>query len=241
MELTASTLPYIEGKEFKDMLPMKVKQAEGPQDRMDFVEGLIDGKSVLHIGCLDHVPLIQNRLNNNRWLHGRISQSASECLGIDINREGVDFVRSELQISNVCYGDITDPNKIEEITSKCWDYVVFGEVIEHVDSPVLFLQKFVSIYGSYIDRIVITVPNAFKASNIRLAFKSLEVINSDHRYWFTPYTIWKVVHQAGLQAESIQMCKFDHTGNAVRERVRDFVLRRIPLLAEDIVVICRQP
>lgn len=241
MELTAETLPYVEGKEFNDVLPLKVEQAEGPQDRMGFVEDLVRGKTALHIGCLDHVPLIQQRLQNNRWLHGRISQSASTCLGIDINQAGIEFARSQLNITNIRYGDITDPHPIDAIASKHWDYVIFGEVIEHVDSPVLFLRTFAATYGNCIDRIVITVPNAFKASNIRLAFKSLEVINSDHRYWFTPYTIWKVVHQAGLQVERIQMCKFDHTGNALREKVRDFVLSKIPLLAEDIVVVCRQP
>lgn len=39
----------------------------------------------------------------------------------------------------------------------------------------------------------------------------------------------------------LQLYKFDHTGNVFREQVRNFVLRRCPILAEDIVAVCRQP
>jgi len=237
MKLSTEIVPYIEGKKFSDTLPIRIEQTEIIQDRMDFVEDVVRGKSVLHIGCLDHVPLVQSRIEKDRWFHARITQSASKCLGIDINKQGIEQLRAELGIFNIHYGDVTSSEAIPVITNQYWDYAIFGEVIEHVDNPVLFLNKFISTYSDYVGNVIITVPNSFKASNIRMAFQSFEVINSDHRYWFTPYTIWKVVEQAGLSVERIQMCKFDYSGNYLREKIRDFVLRRCPILAEDIVVI----
>ncbi|PAX59724.1 class I SAM-dependent methyltransferase [Brunnivagina elsteri] len=240
MKISSEILPYLEGEKFKDSLSFKITQKETPPDRIEFVENIIRGKSVLHIGCLDHVPLIQYRIKQGRWLHQRITDTASDCLGIDINREGIEFVRSHMNISNVCYGDIESANKIEAISARFWDYAVFGEVIEHLDNPVIFLEKFISNYGSHIGGIIITVPNAFRATNIRLLFKGLEVINSDHRFWFTPYTLLKVINQAGLVTEELQMCKFDYSSQGIREKIRDFVLKRYPLLAEDIVLVCHQ-
>jgi hypothetical protein len=240
MELSAEILSYIEGEKFSDTFPVKVEQKEIIQDRMEFIEEIIRGKRVLHIGCLDHVPLVQSRIEKGRWFHALLTQSSSECLGIDINQQGIDLLRTDLGIVNIHYGDVTANQLIPAITKQQWDYAVFGEIIEHIDNPVLFLKEFINNYGDHVNSVIITVPNAFKASNLRMAFKSMEVINSDHRYWFTPYTIWKVVERAGLSVERIQMCKFDTTGNFLRDTVRNFILRRRPLLAEDIVVICHR-
>jgi 2-polyprenyl-3-methyl-5-hydroxy-6-metoxy-1,4-benzoquinol methylase len=245
MKLDAIALPYVSGEKFHDAYALQVQQSEVPQERMNYVEQLVRGRRVLHIGCLDHVPLIESRIQADRWFHGRLTKAAQTCLGVDIDRQGVEFVRSHLGITNIESGDITASQPIEAILGKTaeagtkWDYVVFGEVLEHIDNPVFFLKQFLTTYGSQVGQVIITVPNAFRASNIRQAFQSLEVINTDHRYWFTPFTIWKVMHQAGLTVETLQMCKFDYSGNPVRERIRDFILQRAPLLAESIVVICR--
>lgn len=58
-------------------------------------------------------------------------------------------------------------------------------------------------YAEKIDRIVITVPNAFSWTNIKMALKGRECINTDHRYWFSPYTISKIAYNAGLTPETI--------------------------------------
>jgi hypothetical protein len=50
---------------------------------------------------------------------------------------------------------------------------------------------------------VITVPNAWTQTTMHMANQSAEIINSDHRYWFTPYTLSKVIVQAGLELEDI--------------------------------------
>lgn len=239
MTTLSPMLLYIQGQKFADLIPFEIEQSEPLQDRMDVVENLIKGRTVLHIGCLDHLPLIAAKIKEGRWFHGRLSNAASECLGVDVNNEGIHFVESELGIHNVCYSDITSSDKNTRITAGHWNYVVFGEILEHVDNPVDFLQRFLQNYGQHIDKIIITVPNAFRIGNILATFKGKEVINSDHRYWFSPYTIWKVVHQAGFQAEHIKMCKFSSDRSGIQGFIKRTLLQKYPLLAEDIIIVAQ--
>jgi len=240
MKLDAKAFSYIDGKSFSDVFVLSIEQLGRIRERMEFVEEIVKGKSVLHIGCLDHVPLIESRIQGGCYFHQRLTNIASECLGIDINREGIDYVREKFHFSNIYFGDIAGSHKIQQISAKNWDYVVFGEVLEHIDNPVYFLNKFLYNYGNNIGKIIITVPNAFRFSNIRWIFKNLERINSDHKYWFTPYTIWKVVNQAGLLVDTIYLCTDGHLNNFLREKIKKIVLERYPLLADGIVIICHQ-
>jgi 2-polyprenyl-3-methyl-5-hydroxy-6-metoxy-1,4-benzoquinol methylase len=237
MQISEKILPYIQGKEFGGLVPFKVEQKGKLQNRMDFVEQMVKQKSVIHVGCLDHLPMIKDKIKHDQWFHLRLTNVASECLGLDVNQEGIELVKSEMNIPNIYYGNIDSDQKISSIASRYWDYIVFGEILEHVDNPVSFLQKVASNYHSSIGKIIITVPNAFRAGNIQSLVKNTELINSDHRYWFSPYTIYKVVHQAGLKVERMEMCKYSNT-LGVKGKIKDFVLQRYPLIAENIVVIC---
>ena len=210
MELFEDALLYVKGEKFSPCFSSRIKQEGKLYDRMEFVENIVRGKSVIHIGCLGDLNSLKKKIKEGLWFHGCLSQITSACLGIDNNRKGVEFARSSLGISNICYGDIENETRIEEITAnKYWDYAVFGEVIEYVDNP------------------------------IKYSLRNIEMVNSDHRYWFSPYTIWKVAHRAGLAVERIQMCRFS-TPDGLRGRIRDFILSIFPVMAEDIVVICRK-
>lgn len=239
MKMQMDIFPYITGEKFDGLIPFVIEQKESIQDRMDFVEDIVRGKKIIHVGCLDHLPMIKDKINNNRWFHGRLTETTKECLGIDINREGIEILRQEMNITNIRYANIESDDKLPEISSNLWDYIVFGEIIEHVDNPTLFLQKFICNYGENVARIIITVPNAFRAGNIKGLLNNVESINSDHRYWFSPYTIWKVVHKAGLEVERMQMCKYSSTGGFLG-KLKDNFLNRFPIVAENIVVICKK-
>lgn len=238
MKLDSKAFSYIDGTSFSDVFALSIEQLDRFPERMEFVEEIVRGKTVLHIGCLDHVQLIESRIESGCYFHQRLTNIASECLGIDINQEGIKLIQEKFHFYNMHFGDIVCAHKIPEIASKHWDYVVFGEVLEHIDNPVYFLKQFIANYKDNFDEIVITVPNAFKFVNIRRIFKNFEIINSDHRYWFTPYTIWKVVNQAGLFVDTIQMCTNGRLNNNLRKLVKDLILAQYPLLADNIVVVC---
>lgn len=193
MQISEENLEYLNGSKFSNGLNFPISKKENvPSLRMDFIEKLVYKKSVLHVGCIDHVPLIENKISKNQWLHKRIMKSSKKCLGIDINEEGINFVKN-LGYENILNLDLINDDVPEEIHKDLWDYFILGEVLEHIDNPVEFLSAIQTKYKGIVERIVITVPNALKYSNFKKAMQHTEYINSDHRYWFTPYTLAKIV------------------------------------------------
>jgi len=237
MKLNNEILDYIKGEEFSGNAEFLYEKDSKIIGRMEFVEKIVESKKVIHIGCLDHLPLIKEKIKKRLWFHQRLTDIASECIGIDINQKGVDYVRSELGISNVYYGNLEQDEEIESISSQHWDYVIFGEVIEHLDNPVLFLQKFIRLYQNNFEQIIITVPNCYRLENIFGMLQNKEIVNSDHRYWFSPYTICKLIYEAGLNVTQLQMCKFLDLGG-LREKLKDVFRNAYPITADTIVVIC---
>ncbi|MEJ0024615.1 MAG: methyltransferase domain-containing protein [Rhizomicrobium sp.] len=199
----AAFLDYLAGTKFSGMDRMDFDFAP-PADRIKVIEDLVRGKSCLHIGCCDHIPAIREKIQTGEWLHGRLTKAASYCLGVDINAESVAIAKKESGLDNMIIADITNPTPVVEIADRHWDYVVFAEVLEHIGNPVAFVRTFLETYRGKVDYCVFTVPNGFNAGNIRGAFSGSETNNTDHRFWFTPFTISKVAYDAGLDPLSIE-------------------------------------
>jgi hypothetical protein len=53
--------------------------------------------------------------------------------------------------------------------------------------------------------LVTTTPNVFRIQNLINTLRAREYINSDHRYWFSPYTLAKVLSQAGYDDVEIDL------------------------------------
>jgi 2-polyprenyl-3-methyl-5-hydroxy-6-metoxy-1,4-benzoquinol methylase len=178
--------------------------------------------------------IASKKINKNKWLHSVLDQVATRCFGVDILEDEVDFVRHSLGFDDVGVADITAAI-LKQAKGTDWDYVMIPEVLEHVDNPVAFLSGIKKVWTGHAKKIVITVPNAFTPSNYRFARRKVEKINTDHRFWLTPYTLAKVVMQAGLRVDLIVMC---HHGR-VKKRAffRNLWFKRNPLLRSDIVML----
>lgn len=228
----SATRDYLSGAVFNENVSFEYEFSRPLRHRMDVLLGLAVGKRVLHIGCCDHIPLVKDKIANGTWLQSRLTDVASSCVGIDIDYDAVEKARAISGLDNIFYGDITSPTKIPQIDEQVFDYVILGEVLEHIGNPVSFLGTFVSNYGANIKNIVITVPNAFTAGNVKNVLKMKETINSDHRFFFTPYTLSKVAWDAGLAPVDVEMAFFTPTG-----RLKQKFLNKYPLFAENIVYI----
>ena len=202
MKLDHQTLEYLEGKKFSNSYSIQYSYNEPIPNRVELLTEITKQKKVIHIGCLDHLPLIDQKVKVGQWLHKELSSHASKCLGIDINEEAHNYVKNKYGVSNIVLRDIT-AEPIPEIMAEKWDYAILGELLEHIDNPVHYLSEIKKKYKSSIDRLIITVPNVLNVRSLEFATKSMEVINSDHRYWFTPYTIAKVALQAGMELDEI--------------------------------------
>ena len=240
MSIDENIYPYISGEKFSSGILLKLFDDKDKSIyRIELLEALVSGKKIIHLGCLNHVPLIMQKIKKNVWLHKRLTDASDICLGIDIDRDGVEYVRNQVGFENVIYGNMVN-DSIVEIEETHWDLIIIGEVLEHVDNPVEFLETIRLKYRDLIDNAIITVPNAFRMTNFENAYMDVEFVNSDHRYWFTPYTLWKVIDRAGLKLIDVKLCqsvrpeKWSYWRNFWRNRK----ITHFPLFREAIVAIC---
>ena len=221
MRIEPEVLKYLKGEEFKTSLFVDIgKSKHKIISREAAITEMIRDQNVIHIGCSDHIPVIKQKISNNTWLHKLITDNAKNCIGIDIDKESIEFIKKETEYKNVFHGDILTVN-FEGINESHWDYVVFGEIVEHLDNPVNFLKVFKERYGDRVKKFIITVPSIYNIHQFRNMMNYLEIINSDHRFWFTPYTIAKVLVSSGYNPEKITYA------NLQSLNIRELIIRKL--------------
>ena len=230
--------PYLKGDEYMNVFRVKfIYEKEDWQyvSRMDILRELSENKKVVHFGCVDHnVSVIERKIKSNKWLHKILCDSAERCYGVDINEEGIRYLRDNLGYKDVEAVDILCSESVV-INKDKWDYLFIPEVLEHVNNPVEFLEKIRGKFSSNVDKVVITVPNAFSTGNFRNARRGFERINSDHRYWFTPYTMCRIAVESGFCIGKIIMCR---RGRIRKGRIlQNYYLKRHPLMRDNILII----
>ena len=228
---------YLEGTKFSSGYVFKVSDTPKHElYRDDYLRCAVEGKRILHIGCLDHVPLIGQKIQQNRWLHKILTDSAATCLGVDINRAGIEVSKAHGYENIVCH-DLLSESPCPEIADQEWDVAILGDVLEHLDAPVVFLQAMRQKYAHCLPRLIVTVPNAFRFVNLVNGFKGVEFINSDHRYWFTPFTLLKTLTLAQMEIEKLCTCQHGYMGR--RRILARFTARYFPLFRETLVAHAR--
>lgn len=234
MNFSHKDLHYINGTKFSNGYSLEFKnQPNKIFKRIELVEELVRDKKVLHLGCADHLPLINQKISSNNWLHKRITDSASYCVGIDINKEAIRHCHS-LGYNNILNCDIYKDSIPDELSSHYFDYVVIGELLEHVDNPVSFLKQVSAFLENRFSEIVVTGPNALRWNNTKNSFQQKEVINSDHRFWFTPYTLAKLIVLADLTPLNFWFCM---TGGINRRNYfYSWFLKRYPAFQDTIII-----
>jgi hypothetical protein len=192
---------YLNDKDFIGSLHVKISSPSSkPVTRLNYLTKAAEGKKVIHLGCVDHLPLVDKKIASDTWLHKLLDDKATRCLGIDINAEGIDYMQ-ELGYKDSLAIDLINDEPSKLILDEHWDLIILGELMEHIDNPVLFLSQIREKYGHVIDKVLMTVPNGLRWINFKRVLRNKEVINSDHRFWFTPYTLAKVCTHAGLEIE----------------------------------------
>jgi 2-polyprenyl-3-methyl-5-hydroxy-6-metoxy-1,4-benzoquinol methylase len=191
---------FLTGKSFSNLQKFTFVKKSFIVDRNELLLSLVNNRKVLHFGCCDHLNLIEEKINNGTHLHVNITKVASECVGLDIDNLSLDKI-SSLGLSNCHYYDLLSSSDAF-IESKEYDFVLLGEILEHIPNPVEFLRLIAKKFKNA-KEIIVTVPNAFSSKNIYNIKRGIEEINTDHKYWFTPYTIAKVLTDSGYDAESL--------------------------------------
>ncbi len=237
MYLPEETLPYLRGEKYTNALPISFIYDDEDSRFRTQIELLCEiaaGKKIIHLGCVDHnIDTVKHKMKRGKWLHARLCESARRCFGIDIEEEGIGYMQNRLGYTDSACMDIFSEEFETVAKSDDWDALFIPEVLEHIDAPVVFLGRIVEKYRKYFAKLVLTVPNGLSRDNYLLAKKGREVINSDHRFWFSPYTLAKCAVGAGLDIEEIRMCR--HGTINWRAFRRNRFYRKYPLLRNDIL------
>jgi Methyltransferase domain len=223
---------YIRGRRFSSGAIFRLdKQTARCLDRMQHLESICKSKRVIHFGFADHLPLIDKKIADDRWLHGRIAKLATKCVGLDIDDDAVMHVRAAYNIDDCYIYDLFKDELPHKVAQQHWDILVLGEVLEHVDNPTIFLSTLREKFMGLVDCIVLTVPNALSFENMMFALGGKECINTDHRYWFSPYTLVKIGYAANLSVVDLIMCG-ETKGRSFFYRM---AMTRIPIMRETII------
>ncbi|MEI7900447.1 MAG: hypothetical protein WCK89_09340 [bacterium] len=210
MKIAQEHWPYLKGEQYTNSLRMKFvfdKHDFTYVTRFHILEQLCAGKEVVHLGFVDHTPeSINKKFKKDKWLHEVLCRMAKRCYGLDINQPGVDYVKNTLGYQDVECIDILKQDSAA-VFSKKWDFLLIPDVLEHQNNPVDFLAGFARRFKGVAEAIVITVPNGLAQETFHAAKQNIEAINSDHRFWFTPYTLAKVITEAGLTVKELRTCR----------------------------------
>ncbi len=196
--------PYLTGEKFDNSLYIQMpREPYLGLERTQYLKSIFYEKKIIHIGYVAHGETVAKKIAKGQWLHDSLMKWTKRCFGIDIDCDGVNFLKSKHGITDAVCADITT-EYISEIDKEHWDYAFCGETLEHIPNPVQFL-KALNQYST-IDKLIISVPNILYYGTAKRAYSYTELVNSDHKYAFTPYNLCKTVATAGLYPEEITYC-----------------------------------
>jgi SAM-dependent methyltransferase len=145
--------------------------------------------------------LLADRLSQDTFLHARLSQSAAELWGLDVDESGIRRLR-DLGYDNMHAGSAEAPPI--GLPRGYFDVIVAGEIIEHVRNVGLLLESAADLLTPT-GRIVITTPNALRFYNPLPALIRKELVHPDHLTWFSPYTLCRAVEAGPFRVEELNV------------------------------------
>lgn len=226
---------YLDGVSFSNGKDFKLTSKEtNILYRDDYLIDITRAKKVIHLGFVDHLPLIDKKISEDRWLHKKLMNSCSKCYGIDINKEGIEYIQNKYKYEDLYALDIINDAIPSEILDTKIDYLLIPDVLEHIGNPVAFLSAIRERFKDSVEKIIITTPNAFRLNNFINSLKYVERINTDHRFWFTPYTLAKVVTDAGLKINTLDF--YEHGKLSRRQILRKMILSKYTALKDTLIL-----
>jgi hypothetical protein len=214
-----------------------IKLADQKKDNLyrdDYLVEKAKNKNILHLGFVDHLPLIDEKIKRGNWLHKKLIDVSALCFGVDINKEGIEYIKDKYNYDDLYVADITSELIPKEILDVKFDYIYIPDVIEHIGNPVDFLESIRDRFKTNVEKIILTTPNAFRWNNFMNSFKTIEVVNTDHRFWFTPFTLSKIVTDAGYEINKLGY--FEHGSLSRRQVFRKYILNRFPAFRDTLII-----
>jgi 2-polyprenyl-3-methyl-5-hydroxy-6-metoxy-1,4-benzoquinol methylase len=169
------------------------KQIPALYDRAYFLGQQAVGKSALDIGIVEHTSEYWDAPG---WLHKYIHNNARECLGVDINQEGIQKLCERGYHAVVA--DVTSNIDL----GKKFDMIVAGELVEHISRLDEFFH-FCLRHSHEGTRLYLTTPNphyiGYMVDSLK---KGTHLSNAEHVNWISPTHILELCRRTGWELDS---------------------------------------
>ena len=145
MKFSNEFYEYLSGGKFSSTYSFKIEDESRIVSRTECLINLLKGKKVIHVGCCDHLDTIQKRIEKKEiLLHDILLRECGVVIGIDNDEHACALLTDELKYEGIFCGDIdSDAKKLKTLIRNTYhekfDYILLGEVLEHLDNPVHFV------------------------------------------------------------------------------------------------------
>jgi hypothetical protein len=168
-----------------------------PVDRIPFIVRACEGSRVLDLGAMDETAWTAKR-GRGTWLHEEIARVAARVDGIDssalVPPEGL----LTLPNATIRRGDITNPESVVASLDSDPDLVVAGELIEHLENPLQFLNRLAGINRLSGKMLIFSTPNATAMHNVLIGLTRRESTHRDHLCILSYKTLATLCTRAGF-------------------------------------------
>ena len=161
--------------------------------KIQFFLPLVKDKCVLDIGVVQHE---REKYQHGTWLHRAIKESSKDCVGLDIDQDGVNFLKKD------GYHVVNADAQSFDLGVK-FDVVVAGDIIEHLSNVGGFLDS-VKKHLSPNGILALSTPNQFWwKTYLLVAAKGNAKPHPQHTCWFCEKTLEQVLTRHGFEIVSI--------------------------------------
>ena len=214
-----------------------------PVERLDWIADRCAGKVVLDIGCYDETALVKRETRH--WLHGRLAATAKRVVGVD-NSSKIPPEGLRTADNAVIYRGDGVHVEAALTGSACYDLIVAGEFIEHIENPLEFMADIKARFPGR--RLIMSTPNGVCFANTLLGAIGREVQHPDHLHNFTykvlntlclraDFTSWKIIPYRFYATEMILNSRgAKRAGAIVAQGFIRLVERMFPLLSFGYIV-----
>lgn len=171
---------------------------KNPVFRIDEILRWCKGKSVLHLGYVQHSHLYDGLIKEGNWVHANIAEVASELVGLDYLEKDVKIIREKYGYE----GYFADATHLEDLKlDRTFDVIVCGELIEHITNPGAMLEG-VKKFMHKDSVLLITTPNPWATDFIKKIKKKQDEINwvnPEHVSWYSYFTLKNTMERHAYQ------------------------------------------
>jgi hypothetical protein len=178
-------------------VPFERLRLPRPVDRIAFIKACCSAKRVLDLGAMDETAYAAKR-GQGTWLHEEIAGVAAQVTGIDssslIPPEGIRTGTNAI----IHKGDIMALGGWLTSSAAVPEVIVAGELIEHLENPLLFLRSIKAAAKLQGKTLILTTPNATAMHNCLVGLLSRESTHHDHLCILSFKTLYTLCSRAGF-------------------------------------------